>query len=317
MLDTPPEIRYFTNMPRIPLILFAMVSLLSAGESAFAQDPNTGVEQEKNTIIVTRETNREAVKALGEAIVRRSRTGHPVARFDGPICVKVAGLPENLAKIVKKRIDMNISGLRGVSVGKEGCKPNAFVGVLNEVNAAVDRLRKEEPWLFDGLLDNQIKRIYLGSEAVRAWHVFSLRNLDRTPIFEAEPSSNELLSVSVNRVEKASRTPLLRSVLNGAVVLIETEALDGKTLRQVADYSTFRLLASISDEVGEERAGLSTILSLFSGQEPPAESSDFDRAYLDALYELPPNSRDTQVISAAVSHYIKGIETATESAPEG
>jgi hypothetical protein len=301
-------------------IWIAAASFLALGTGAVAQQPEaTGPDPVDDTIIVSRESDRAVVKELGQTINRKARKGQPIARFDGPVCVKVAGLPDDMARTIKRRIDRNISRLPGVSVGKEGCKPNAFVGVLNEVNDTVDRLRQDEAWLFEGLLDYQIDRIYEGSEAVRAWHIFSLRNLDRTSIAAALPGVNPDGSISFvqNRVEKASRLPQQRSTLVGAVVLIETDALNGKTQRQVADYATFRILASTSDAVGEERDGLATILTLFTGGTAPSELSGFDRAYLEALYELPANSSDSNLIAAAVSRYIDDIEKPAESGPAG
>ena len=263
-------------------------------------------EEDLGVIVVTGETDREVVEALGKAITRRTRAGQPVARFDDPLCVKVSGMPEQMAQLVRSRIEDNARPIRGLKVNDDpDCKPNAFVGVLNEVNSTVDTLRKDEKWLFDGLLSFQIDRIYKGSDAVRAWHVFNLRNRDGTQIAGQQQGQG----FATNTVERGSRIMQLRNDLSGAVVLVETAALQGKTFRQLADYATFRILASISDEVDTSQTNLPTILTLFAENgTPPSRLTDFDLAYLESLYELPANSRDGQVIAAAVSRYVAKFE---------
>lgn len=290
---------------------FLNILLLSAAfvatSSANAQDTDTAAaEPQSDVIVVTGENEREVVEEMGKAITRPSRAGKPVARFSAPVCVKVSGMPDGMADVLRERIEENIASIRGLSVGKKDCKPNAFVGVLNNVDETVDMLRKTESWLFEGLQSYQIERIYKGSDAVRAWHVFDIRNLDGSVIPGARSggSAQDL----VNQTEKASRIMQLRTDLSGAVVLVETAALKDKTFRQLADYATIRLLASVSDEIDQERTSLPTVLTLFGSDDAPFEWTEFDRAYLEALYDLPANSRDGQVIAAAVSRYVERVQ---------
>lgn len=73
--------------------------------------------------------------------------------------------------------------------------------------------------------------------------------------------------------------------------------------RQIADYATIRLLASVNDDVKSDPNTPETILTLFNENFAPASITDFDFAYLEALYELPANSRDGTVIAAPVKRY--------------
>ncbi|PKP91751.1 MAG: hypothetical protein CVT75_08780 [Alphaproteobacteria bacterium HGW-Alphaproteobacteria-14] len=257
-------------------------------------------------ITVIGQKKREAAEKLGKTITRPSRDGKPVGRFDAPICVIVSGLPADMAEIIKARIEENIRNLKVLDVAEAGCNPNAFVGAIDNVNDTVDQLREREKWLFEGLLSFQIDRIYKGSHDVRAWHVFDIRNLDGSIIPARREGGGHPGDHNdvVNNVEKASRTMQLRTNLAGAVVLIEATALQGKTLRQLSDYATMRLLASTNDEVTDDSASLPTILTLFNGKSAPDSLTQFDRAYLSALYELPANSRDGQIFTAAASRYI-------------
>ena len=98
---------------------------------------------------------------------------------------------------------------------------------------------------------------------------------------------------------------------------METEALRGKTLRQIADYATIRLLASVYDDVIEVPGKPPSILSLFVSDSKPDAITDFDIAYLKALYELPPNSRDGAVIAAVVKRFEDQLKIELDAAPEG
>tara|TARA_Y100000815_G_scaffold208931_1_gene193185 strand:+ start:153 stop:1088 length:936 start_codon:yes stop_codon:yes gene_type:complete len=279
-------------------------SVDGAGEQSSAVEPKSNND---DTIVVTGESDRERVKELGKVITRPARANKAIARFHNPICLKVSGLPVEMAELVATRIKDNISSIPALRMGGEGCKPNAFVGVLNNVNEVFDSLLKEEKWLFTGLFIYQKKRISKGSEAVRAWHVFGERNIDGTEIPGKQRGASDAQSIasSANRVHYTGRSNRTPVEIAGAVVLVETAALQGKTFRQLADYATIRILASVTDEIDGSRPSLPTILTLFdpsSAYQPP-ELSGFDRAYLDALYELPINSRDAQVIAAAGRRY--------------
>ena len=279
-------------------------SVDGAGEQSSAVEPKSNND---DTIVVTGETDRERVKELGKVVTRPARANKAIARFHKPICLKVSGLPAEMAELVATRIKENISAIPALRLGGEGCKPNAFVGILNNVNETFDSLIVEEKWLFTGLFIYQKKRISKGSEAVRAWHVFKKRNPDgtATPGKQRGVSDAQSIATSANRVQYGGRNKPIPVEIVGAVILVETSALKGKTFRQLADYATIRILASVTDQIDGSRPSLPTILTLFdpsSAYQPP-KLSEFDRAYLDALYDLPINSRDAQVIAAAGRRY--------------
>ena len=69
----------------------------------------------------------------------------------------------------------------------------------------------------------------------------------------------------------------------GPVVLIDREGARDKSLVQLADYATMRSFARTRPAGGD--AKLDTILALFDPDHaPPAELTDFDRAYLRSVY---------------------------------
>jgi hypothetical protein len=75
-----------------------------------------------------------------------------------------------------------------------------------------------------------------------------------------------------------------------AMVLFDREAVAGASIRQLADYATFRALSQALPETAEARA--SSIVGLFdAGAARPDGLTEFDRTYLATLYSGMPNIR--------------------------
>lgn len=282
------------------------------GQDIASTAPTSGEQSapREQTIVVTGdgandddEKLNEKVRRIGRQITRAQRSGKPAARIDDALCVRVSGMPEEYGAIIRARIEENASQLRGFRVNQRAdCMPNAFLGFLNNVTDAVKQLEVDEPWLFEGLKGFELERIYAGSKDVRAWHRFDRRNLDGSTL-PGDRQVGEGAEQFVNQTQVATRLNKDRLDIIGAVVLIETGAIREKTLRQIADYATVRLLASVSDDVKSDPNTPETVLTLFNEEFAPASITDFDMAYLEALYELPANSRDGTVIAAAVKRY--------------
>jgi hypothetical protein len=145
---------------------------------------------------------------------------------------------------------------------------------------------------------------------VRSWSDAQIQNEDGLTYAETPPGSsafNQRMSVrtrggpqsrsmitpvttgdgKVMRVMSSSIThlPTRQSTLHSFVV-IETAQVLGKSLTQLADYTTMRTLAAAKPP--QKGVALDTILTLFDeGREAPPSVSASDAAYLKALYKNP------------------------------
>src|SRR5690606_22722920 len=72
-----------------------------------------------------------------------------------------------------------------------------------------------------------------------------------------------------------------------SLILVDREAIQGMTLGQLADYAIYRSLTRTLPQTPDTRRD--SILALFDGGSPPAGLTEFDRAYLAALYAGMPN----------------------------
>src|SRR5690606_5441913 len=78
-----------------------------------------------------------------------------------------------------------------------------------------------------------------------------------------------------------------RRVITSSMVFFDRDALEGTTLRQLADYAAMRVFAQTRDARGDNAPH--SILSLFDeGAAPPEGLTAFDRAFLTTLYESYP-----------------------------
>lgn len=241
------------------------------------------------------------VEALAAAVTRRPRVDKPIARQFGGICIGVHGMSADFAHVLIARIEQNARGL-GIHVLGEGCNVNTLISFAKDSRAEVERLRKDEPWLFSTLLDYEYKRILRGNGAVQAWHATEVKGADGKEFASAIINGRE---VEINDQPLASHlAQQLRVDITGAIVVFDNSQVPGKSIQQLADYATMRLFAPTDDLSNGSPADMPTILSLFAdGADAPDGLSDFDRAYLGALYKLPPTARGAAVGDAARAAY--------------
>jgi hypothetical protein len=79
----------------------------------------------------------------------------------------------------------------------------------------------------------------------------------------------------------------VREDITQVVVVFDLDQVHGKSLDQLADYATMRGLAQTRPV--EDAPAMDTILTLFHSASPPQALTQFDRAYLAALYDSIPN----------------------------
>ncbi|MDZ4307918.1 hypothetical protein [Allopontixanthobacter sp.] len=282
-----------------------MIALLglAASPPVLAQERSAADPVQSQEIIVEgdRASEEKAVRQLAGDITRRPPIDKPVSRFYDPFCLHIIGLKSDYAIAIGDRIKDNARAA-GAPVAAENCTPNALLIFTKNGRSTVEELREEEPWLFTNLLDYEYRRIIDGDIAAHAWQTTELRGVDGKKLEYQIINGRE---VAVNNQYQTGRLNAPNRLdMVGAVVLIDVAYLPGKTLHQLADYASLRLLASV-DELPPEKAGsLDTILNLFVAPEnAPDELTRFDRGYLRAVYGLRPNAGSLSIRDAAVRGY--------------
>lgn len=291
-----------------------IVAILLAGGGARAQE-GTASSPPSGEIVVEAQLEEveRKVETLTRRITRRPRTDKPISRRYSAICVGVHGMTESFAHVLIDRVEDNAREL-GIPVLGPGCQVNTLIAFASDSRAEIERLRKAEPWLFDTLLDYEYDRIMRGNGAVQAWQATEVKGADGKE-FATMVVGNPPREVQMNKQPFASNiSQQLRVDIEGSIVVFDNAHVPGKSLQQLADYATMRLFAPTDDvsegdvsegDVSEGGgAGVPTILSLFAeAGDAPDGLTSFDRAYLGALYKLPPTARGAAIHDATWSAY--------------
>lgn len=100
---------------------------------------------------------------------------------------------------------------------------------------------------------------------------------------------------------------LIRSDINGTIVVFDRDRANGRTVQQLADYATFRVLAPVQDYATVPPDALPSILMLFAdGADAPDGLTEFDWAYLVAYYKLDRGAKVSAVHDATKQTVLDG-----------
>jgi hypothetical protein len=264
--------------------------------------------QSASEIVVSGNRLEQAEKTadLAKAITLRPPKDQPLPRHYQPICVELFGLPKEFAEIIAERIRSNMKTL-DLSVGGKNCQANAWVGFVSNSYDSVAALRRTNPEMFGLLHDYEIDRVLAGSKAAQAWHALEAKGVDGRPFNYATIEINGVQkSIRVNKQFQTGRlVSTTRVDMIGSIVLFDNKLAAGKTVRQLADYATFRLLAPVKD-LGDDQ-DMPSILALFSANTAPvAGLTEFDWSYLKAYYGLSRGAKVVAVHDAAKATFLRG-----------
>jgi hypothetical protein len=290
-------------MMQLKLALLPLGLALSA--PAFAEPE----AENKDGIIVTgnRAQEAEITADTANAITFRSPAGKPLAKHYDPVCIRVFGMDAEYAEVLAERMRDNMRALGLVLLG-DGCSPNIWVGFVPDSHAAVTKLSKDEPKMFGDLHDYEIDRVLSGSKAAQAWFAREDKNLDGKPMkYRTIEINGVQRTVKHNDPWRASRiTGTIRVDMIGSIVIFDRNLSAGRTIRQLADYATFRALAPVR-ELEDEPGQPQSVLSLFAEDgAPPDGLTEFDWSYLAAYYKLGEWAQASNMHDAAKRAFLDG-----------
>lgn len=224
-----------------------------------------------------------------------------LARFADPVCPAVLGLPQPYAGMVERRIRRNAEQAR-VETGADGrCAPNLLVIVAADADALVSQMRKDINGLFQGLGTTELRRA-MREGPVHVWNAVEVRNEDGSV---ARTGGLEGSSAPTLRVRGASFVEYqTQQAIYQSTMVVDADALLGKTLDQFADYVAMRTLAGARPP--QEGSAADTILTLFDpGAAPPPGMTAVDRSFLEGLYKARPRGKAVSQASAISREIVK------------
>jgi hypothetical protein len=275
------------TMPIFLRGLFVALPLAAAGP-ALAQGSTAAATTDPDEIIV--QHGRPADVTRGQ-VQRQARDitpsgDHfdiPLARFEDRLCPGIIGLQVDAAMTMIDRIRYNAHQL-GVRIQDDGCTPNLLVVFSTDSQASMQDLVDSNPWVFSHVREPEQRRM-LAPGPVHVFTQIEPRTRDGMPIGQARdltapPVSHQAMAHSI------LYTSTRRDIV-GATIIFDRDEIGGMTVGQLADYVTMRGLAQTQPPTD---IAMNSILSLFNPTGPyPEGLTDFDRAYLRALYDWIPN----------------------------
>ncbi|WP_147270757.1 hypothetical protein [Alteripontixanthobacter maritimus] len=265
----------------------ALFALSSPAMAQNSQEAPATAPQVSDPIVVegVREERRKVIRKYADTITRRPRVDKPVERFLQPLCPKVSGMKEAYAKVIENRVRANAQAVE-INVAEADCKPNIYIMFLRNADEELRMAAKNDSELFESLLSYQKDRVFDETGPVRAWNYAEVRD-DRGRALAYDTSKGSR-GAAINKTAAATR---LRSPVSmetmAAIVVFDVSALPGRSLNQLADYATMRVLAPVREVSDPSGAPFDSILSLFADDFAPQELTVFDRAYLQTLYNNP------------------------------
>lgn len=280
-------------MTRLGVNTALVAALFAANATAQTSEETVLVEGQRQSInrLVTDTINNAGVEAL--------------ARFEDKICPGVVGLGLSQASKLADLIRADILALGG-KLQDPGCTPNATVIVTESPVEFVKQFAKTQPAFFT-MNPREFENFTAQPRPVVSWHVTELRDRDGQELDGAKQASDrnkKIMTVSAAssvpmdaRVVRQSAATRLytntREDMSFGFVIVDSDELSGKTIRQLADFATLHLLLDVKQNAGARNR--SSILSLFEprpeGAAAPASMSQFDRAMVQGLYSPSENNR--------------------------
>jgi hypothetical protein len=281
--------------------LLALVAMLAAQAAPQEGEPPSIVVEDE------RPRTEQELTELARDLADNPRPDRPLARFEKPLCLMVAASDTALGQEVAARIVENAKAAR-VKVRGSGCSANALVLIADDARQQLQAVRSSGRRLFAGLSAREIDAAMGARDPVYVFQASQAVAASGQAMFQPQPDQAPTNYVTaMGRLSRLTREDML-----SALVVIDRGAVAGLSPVQIADYASLRLLAPTGEVDVAEAGGPRTIMTLFAAPaSAPAAMTRFDRAYLAALYRMPPGSFSKEVLRAAV------LEAARGAAEEG
>ena len=215
----------------------------------------------------------QSVRAITEA-----QDGN-MARFESPVCPAVADLPANFGPVVVDLMRKAVAEA-DVDLAPEDCAPNLTLIVTDDGRALVAGLAKADGRLFRTLSTQDMGRLRENPGPVWAWHVTQIKRADGGSVTQEDGTGS---GVMVRGAVMSRLSSSVRQEISGGFVVLDLDAIDGFTLKQIAHFAVMRGLAP-TREAQNGKFGFESILNLFGGGQVTDGLTSFDREYLASVY---------------------------------
>lgn len=306
-------------MRRSILRLTSLAGLLAIAVPGAAGAPPAptdwaGTSEVSDDIVVTgrRRTYGQAV-----ADVRRI-TKNPegvFARFEQPVCPLALGMSASLARKVERRIG-DVARAVGVGVAGAGCHANLTLIVADDGAGAIRAIQKKRPNLLMSVSGAELSQLKSAGGPVWSWYDYEPKRRDGGAVEHIAlldgnpPRPLSPRAYIVRNAEMSRLTAPIRLDMMLAFVVVDSRSAEGLTVQQLADAAAMMGLSMINYRALPQLANASA-LQLLGDRSSRARIdglTDFDRAYLSALYSGEPGIAASRRSAQMAAHLLNGAE---------
>lgn len=277
-------------MIRKALTALASVALIQGAAAARADPPPTTVApvvvpgKAKKTPELEKRVNTYVKTVLAKT------PEHRVMSWHDPICPLVGGIETEQGEYVLARMTEVMMQV-GAPVAPEKCNVNLFVIITDQPERLLDGWYRRDKNLF-GYVSQKRALVFIDTpKPVRVWYNAHITKPGGIPF--AVSTGTYGTTIENNHVDdtRLSRTDVLSA--QSVLVIVDARRVNGIKLQQLADYALMLGLTELEPDADVGQA--STILNLFRKRGPeddpaPDGLSDWDRAFLTAVYHSDPTS---------------------------
>ncbi|KQY91767.1 hypothetical protein ASD25_18850 [Brevundimonas sp. Root1423] len=240
--------------------------------------------------------------------------GFGPARWDRRLCVGVAYLRPPLARFMVQRVG-EIAREIGVETGSPGCRPNVLVVAAADGDEMARAMVGARSSLFltnvtgANRSRSALEAFQAADEPVRWWHISLPVNTYSEQAAVSLPGGAP--GASSGETGSRLRTEL-RNDLQRVFVIVDFNRASGTSIGPLSDYVAMVALAQVNPDA--DTSGYDTILNLFDGPGAPSGLTDWDRSYLQALYDA---HLDQQQPGAQLEAVTRVMARTRQGSPEG
>jgi len=274
----------FTARPLLALLLAAI------GASATAAPPDATQPLDQVTVEAHRQQLEERVTAFV------SKLAHPnfdrsLRRWLVPVCPLVAGLPQVQGEFMLARLS-EVARQAGVPLAGEKCSPNLHIVATADPSGLLKSWRRRDRRLYGDAMPAEVQHFLTHTHPVMVWYNAAVTEDGGGAL---DPTATKLGTnyIPTNHHPKGSRIQFgAVEMFESVIVIVDLRRVQELSYGQLADYVAMLGFAQLDPDA--DFGSAPSILQLYSAQPaqpPPGGLSDWDGAYLRALYKTEQASR--------------------------
>lgn len=275
-------------------VLSALV-LCAIGGGAQAQDGSQAEPARVDDVVVLGTSLRDQIGTFVGAVTAPPR-GRGPARWNerAGVCVGVANLEPVSAQFVADRVS-DVADFLHLPVGEPGCGANVLVMFTDDAPTLAAALVERSPNAFRpdyagaAASKARLADFTTSDRAIRWWHV-AIPLTESGAVAVRMPGSDIIPRI---RSTPSRLTTPIRNELRRAFIIVDVDQVEDLTLTQLSDYVAMVAFAQIDPD--HEVGDFPSILNVVAHPTAASEMTDWDRAYLQALYEVELNRRNPAV----------------------